>query len=399
MITKFKIFEIKEYQYYDFHNDMFNKKIRDVNHYIDIIKNSDKYHISLGQAEILFHWSTIENFPELAEALLDVLPLKSLKRLDRSIAALPYKYFSKILKYKDMYKLINKSSMIKNIIYYGKTDAAKKLSLLKKFGIIFNNDAIRNAAYAENLEAVKYFFEKEGLDPSEKEESFNIPENCLDSATEHNKGPDVINYLVTKAHVPVTYRHIYNVINNKNLEALPALINSNKIIEDYAYSSWSTYRKHPIYLNNLIKLMIEKKLIKESKKLLSNTKMKGYDIIQSLAKHSANIGDFIDKKTLKIVYWIISNYDGNENSYTTRIVTKENKDFWINKFKQNPHLIYNMLDGMDKKILEDYDFQKILLDMNPKNIKYIIKVLDPKIEKEYSDIPEIFDITLNKYNI
>lgn len=399
MITKFKIYEVKEYKYYDFYDDMFKKKIRDVNHYINIIKNSE-YHVSLNQTETLFHWAAIEHFSELAEAILDILPLSSLKKLNRSIAQLPYKYFSKILRYKDLYKtIVSNTNIIEDIIYYGRIDSAKKLFLLKNFGAKYNNEYIRKAAYAENFEAVKYFFEKEKLDPSEKVKTFDISENALDDAAEHNKGSEVINYLVTKAKVPVTYRHIYNVINNNNLNALPALINSKNIIDDYAFSYYSTYRKHPIYLTNLIQLMVGKDLMNEIKILLSDVKMKGYDTIQTLTKHSPDKGDFLDDKTLKIVYWIISNYDGDENSYTTRIITKGHKDFWIQKIKENPKLIYKMINGIDKEILKDYEIQKILLDDNERNIKYIIDKLDPKIEKEYKDIPEIFDITLNKYNI
>ena len=398
MITNFKIYEKKiAPKYYYFNNDDF--KYTDVNYFINIIKTN---FITENEEDRLFYWACI-NLPELALTLVDYIPTNSIIKNHRGVAKLPYDYFKSILKNDNVLnKLIISKDFLTSIVYYN--NDVKKLKLLEYLGAKFNQDLLISACWSDNLSTVKFLINT-GLDPNKKKNAtFSYaPENCLDIATQNNKKPDIIKYLVDLG-VEVTYRQIHNVILNNNLDAVPFLVNSKNIIDDYSYSNYATRQENriPYQLYDLITLMLTKNLNKYIKNLLNREKNKGYDILQTLTLSSLNTPDnknetdnkYLNPKNLELAYWIIDNYNGKyENSYTTRFITYNNEKFWFNKMKQNPSII-SKLRYLNNNILKSYEYQKIILDADSDNLKYIKDILNPKIEKEFDYI-----INTNKFNI
>jgi len=384
MITKFNKYE-KIYEW-AFHDEFHKEKIRNVDYYIDRIH---KEKLSEKDIEYLFHWSCVYEFPELAVALSDIFSEYTLTKQNRSIAQIKdYKSFKKIIKKCNLVSLKNDRDFLEHLIH--SNDDEGKIKLVKELGLNVNQKTLETACFSGKVNIVKYLVSI-GLDPTKRREaSFSHqPENCLDIATDYNKTPELIKYLVEKLNIPVTYRHMANVIYKENLDALPFLINSNNLIDDYSYSGWATHEenKHQYSLGNLLSLMISKKIKnKLIKKVLSKTKDFGYNNLQSLPRN------------FNLIYWIISNYTGSENSYTTKQITQGNKKFWLKKMKENPSII-SKLRHVNKGLLTSYEYQKLILDIDPKNVKYIINDLHPEIEKEFSDIPEIFNKTVSRYNL
>jgi len=390
MITNFKIYEKKTKPvFYSFYEDF--KSIIDVNHYINIIntKNITEY-----EEDRLFYFACRE-LPELAVKLVDYVPAKKFSKNNTAVCELPYIYFKSILKNDNIYKaLIKEPEFLNNLVYHNSD--VKKFKLLKDLGVTFNQDLLMTACFKGKLDIVKFLIST-GLDPNKKKDATfsRAPENCIDYATKYNDKPDVIKYLINLG-VPVTYRHIYNVIHKGNLDAVSFLVNSKNIEEDYSFSSYATHSedKYQYRLDNLISLMISEKLDRFVRVILDKVKDKGYSIIQGLPFKYYRNGKILSTKYLELAYWIISNYDGKyENSFTTEFITNYNEDFWINKMKQYPSII-SKLRHMDISILKSYDYQKTILDDNIDNLKYIKDILNPKIEKEFDYL-----INTSKFNL
>lgn len=390
MIIKFKIYEKKtKPEFYSFHEDF--KSIRDVNHYINILntKNITEY-----EENRLFNFACRE-LSELAVKLVDYVPAKTFSKNSSSVAELPYTYFKSILKNDNIYKsLVKDSDFFRNLVYYNSD--VKKFKLLKELGATFNQDLLLTASFKGNLDIVKFLIST-GLYPNKKKESSfgRAQENCMYYATQHNEKYNLIKYLVDLG-LPVTYRHIYNVIQKGNLDAVPYLINSKNMVDDYSYSPHATYQEHrnPYSLGSLISLMISEKLDKYITVLLDKVKDKGYNTIQLLPKVNNGNDKSLSPKYLELAYWIISNCDDKyENSFTTEFMTNYNEKFWINKMKQNPSII-SKLRQMDISILKSYEYQKIILNYNIDNLKYIKDILNPRIEKEFDYL-----INTSKFNI
>lgn len=395
--------KIKQPEYYDIYDDLRN--IKDVDYYLNLLETKN---ISDYDKSRLFYWSCRE-LPELALKLLKILPLQMIVENKRGIVQLEYPYFSKILKYKDLYKyLITKNDFINDVLFYSYDDDTRKLILLKKLGYIFTQNNLESLSYTNKINNIKYLV-NQGFDPSLKRKSSygDMPQNCLDTATSYGKeNIEVIKYLVQNLHIPVTYRHIYNVIAKRNLEAVPILVNTKKFSDDYSYSNYATNddNRHQFRLNSLIYPMLNNNLDEYLKILLKNRNV-GYSILQSLPSltdHNKNYTvkiKYLDPKYLDFAYEILNNYDGKyENSETTTFITHNNEKYWLKKMKQNPSII-SKLTELEEDFKTSYKYQKIILDADAKNVKYIIDDLNPRIMEEYSDIPEILDKTANKYNL
>lgn len=398
-----------------FHDDFHKEKIRDVNYYIDKIKSEDVDNNSIEQ---LFHWSCTYNFPELALALVDLLGYQ-IVRLHRSIAYLEYNTFKKIIEKNDLYKrleVVGKGSteFISEIIYYGGKDSVKKLKLLKKLGYEINKDTLRIACYGNNLEVIKYLVSL-GFDPKEKEKTSysDRPQNCLDIATNYGKDNyDVIKYLVKDLKIPVTYRHMHNVIN-KDKKALEFLVKSDNIIDDYAYSSWSThdedkkqYTLRDILSSlagkgrmDLFKYLVDKEDIKDKYNFVFslNTKRdwKGFD---------EGTNTYIKPDQLDMAYYLFKQSKIEPYIGVVEFVMNNNEDYWYDKFRKDPELFKMINPAMPYEHIKKYKYQKILFDSGDKEfinhlIKFYEKDIDEKILKEFSDMPEIMDIILKKYNL
>ena len=393
---------------YDFWNDYQREKIRDVDHYMNII-NGDKYHVYLSQLESLFHWSCMEKESELALAFSKVLPESSIVKL-RSIYSLDYKTFKTIVEKNNLYKkLINNKELVENLIYYGGDDV-NKLKLFQKYGVVFTQKNLENASYSGKEKIVKYLVSI-GLDPfiTRKASYSDAQENCLDLAAYHNKTPEVIKYFVEKLNIPVTYRHMKNVIKTGNLEALPILLNSKNLTPDYAASGhYSTHRDYAVTLADLISFMCGKNLDnldKYIKILLSREKDFGYSILVYLPSQSefnrtnnSYENNRISDNYLDLAYWVISKYKGVERADISQFITLMHDKFWLKKMKENPSII-SKLRRCSESILKSYAYQKIVLDNNERDFIYIIKYIHTTIISEYDHIPEIFDLQLNKYNL
>lgn len=392
---------IKKYErykkpvYYSFHDDM-NEDHPDVDYFLNIIKTKEIYE---GSLENLFYWSC-RNFPKLAIELNGVIPFKIILKGIIGIVQLNYDNFRAILKKNNLYTLlINNKEFIEKILYYG--DDTKKLILLKKLGFVFNQSLLRTACFVGCVNIVKYLV-NQGFDPKEKkEDSFTYaPENCLDIATQWNKTPEVIKYLVEQLKIPVTYRHIINVIYKDNLNAIPILINAKIIVDDYCYSRYATHQenKEPYRLGDVVKIMLNKNLDDLLKIILIKEKDHGYDQLQKLPELGfSNL--YLNPKYLEFAYWIINNWNGeNENFISTKFITTNNEKFWFRKIRKNPSIIPK-LTKMRQEVLDSYKYQKLILNKDEKNIKYIINNLHPRILSEFDHIPEILNKIANKYNI
>ena len=390
MIIKFKIYEKKATpEYYSFYEDF--KSILDVNHYINILKTKN---ITEYEEDRLLYFACRE-LPELSVKLVDYIPTKTFSKNNSAVAELPYNYFKSILKNDNIYNaLINNSEFFSNLVYHNSD--VKNFKLLKDLGATFNQDLLMTACFKGSLDIVKFLIST-GLDPNKKKDATfsRAPENCMDYATKYNDKSNVIKYLVDLG-VPVTYRHIYNVIQKGNLDAVPYLVNSKNLVKDYSFSSYATQSqdKYQYTLSSLVSLMLNNNLNKYVKILLNKEKDKGYDILQGLPFEYYDNYKIINTKYLELAYSIISNYDGKyENSFTTEFITNYNEKFWLNKMKRNPSII-SKLRNMDISILKLYDYQKIILEDDIDNLKYIKNILNPKIEKEFDYL-----INTSKFNI
>jgi hypothetical protein len=393
----------KQPEYYDIYDDLRN--IKDVDYYLNLLhtKNISDYNKSR-----LFYWSCRE-LPELALKLFSILPINIIIENKRGIAQLDYLYFSKILRKNDLYKLlIVRNDFIHDVLYYSNDDT-KKLILLKKLGYIFTQKNLESFCYTNKINSIKYLV-NQGLDPAIKDKANygDMPQNCLDIATRYSdKNIEVIKYLVQKLNIPVTYRHIDNVISKRNLDAVPILINAKKFIDDYSYSRYATHEedKYEFRLNWLIHPMLNNGL-DEYLKILLKRKNVGYSILQSLPYltdgdfiNRKNMVKYLDPKYLDFAYEILNNYDGKyENDDTTIFITHKNEKYWLKKMKKNPSIIYKLTE-LEDDFKNSYQYQKTILDADPKNVKYIIKNLNPRIMYEYDHIPEILDKSANKYNL
>jgi hypothetical protein len=393
----------KLFEWY-FYDEFHKEKIRDVDYYLDRIKKEKVGKDSIDQ---LFHWACVENFSELVLALNNFLDKSSLIRLNRSITYLDFKTFKTILEKDNLYKnLLKDRDFLSNVIYYG-DDLVEKVKYLETLGFNINDDFLRYCCYSDKLELIKYLVSK-GLDPKkiQKDKITDIPQNCLDIATSYNKkGIKIIKYLVEELNTPVTYRHMNSVIDNP--EALDIIMKSKNIIDDYSYSMYSTNgennRQFTLYkfLNNLS----SKNLIKYIKILADRDKKRGYDFLQNLNSKKdwqgfdKKFDEYLDPSQLEIAYYIIDNYDGDyENATTTQFITHNNEDFWLKKMKENPSIIKKLL-YLDDKVRKSYKYQKILMEADEKNLKYIKNIIHPNIIKEYDHLPEVLDIIAKKYNL
>jgi len=395
MITNFKIFEKKVKDLYYFYDDM-KKDAHDVDYFLNLIKTKN---VTSDELERLFYWSCRE-FPKLSLALIDVMPARSIQKEIRGIVQLDVDDFKKLIEKNDIYKgLITNKEFLEEIIYYGH-DKVDKFKILEKLGATFNQRLLSLACYAGRINIVKYLIDK-GFDPNiKKEASFShAPQNCLDDATLYNKTPDVIKYLVEDLNMPVTYRHIYNVLVMDNFDALPSLINSKNIIDDYSYSMYATHNEdqHPFYFSSLISKILNKNQEKYIIPLFKG-KNDGYDDLQSLPSIK-NYNNILDPKYLELAYRIIKNYKGNSsNSSSIRFITRNNEEFWFKKMKQDPSIISKLIK-MDDEVIKSYKFQKLILDIDKDNLKYIINKLHPKILIEYGHLPGVINIIASKFNI
>jgi hypothetical protein len=388
---------------YDFWKDFNEKKIRDIDHYLNIIHN-DKYHVYLSQLESLFHWCCYEHCNDLALALSNELPKSSLAKLGRSLSYLDYKAYKTIMEKDDLYKLImhKDREFVDNLIYYG-IDDAKKLNLMINWGIVFTQKNLESASFAGRENIVKYLVSI-GLDPSIKTKTTydESQENCLDKAASHNKNPNIIKYFVTKLNIPVTFRHMRDVIKNDNLNALPILINSKNIIPDYAYSNnrHGTSYNTIVNLADVIRVMLNKNLNKYIKILLNREFDYGYNIIDDLPSNSEYNNKThryensrIKSEYLNLAYWILSKYNGKENISITHFITNKHEKFWLNKMKTNPGIILKLKMIFDD-LARSYEYQKIILDIDPNNLENIIDIINPKIKIEYNHL-----VNAKKYNL
>jgi len=396
MIVKFKIFEkVKPIKYYSFSKDF--DTIHDVDHYLNILKTKIVY---IDEIHRLIWWAGKE-LPELLVALTDVLSPEIIVKDSKWITKLTYKYFEEILdKPSIREKLLNNKEFLNCLVYYGDVD---KFELIKSFGESFTQGLLHSACYAYNLPVVK-FLVGEGLDPSIRKKALysHKPENCLDEATSHNDKPEVIKYLVNLG-VPVTYRHMRNVIYRNNFDALECLINSNNIIDDYSASSYATHTedRRQYTLHDLISFMAGRDLDEYIKILFSKESDCGYRYLQSLPEIKEKFNSktweheivYLSPKCLELAFWVIKNYNGPENHSTTPYITQNNEKFWFKKMKSDTDIIPKLL-RLSKHILESYTYQKLILTVDSKYLKYIINFIHPNIADEFDYL-----IDANKYNI
>lgn len=395
------------------YDEFFNDKIRDVDYYLDKIKN----HTIEGSVSDLFHWSCTKQFPEMVIALLDILPLRELIRLERSITFLDFETFKTVMLKNDLYKefLTNRNNFLEYVIHHAKTDDRNKtFDFLEKLGFKLDSKLLRIAAFHGQVDLVKYFVKNKGLDPTKKIQATwtHAEENCLDEATKYNTTPDLIKYLVEELNIPVTCRHIYNVVCKDNYEALPILLNSKIKARDYSYSGYATHDidKYEINFFKLIDLLSDRGVDMKYLKMIldAQSHQDQYNALDALKRKSDFLGfdhpkderfdKYLAQPELDLAYDIISNYNGKENPYITRRITHNNEKYWINKMKQNPSIIGKLI-GMDDKITKSYEFQKMILDIDENNAKYIVHKLHPKIINEYDHIPEIMELLVKKYNL
>ena len=106
---------------------------------------------------------------------------------------------------------------------------------------------------------------------------------------------------------------------------------------------------------------------------------------------------YLNPKSLDVAYWIIDNYNGYQNSYNIKFITHKNAKFWLKKIKENPSIIAKIKD-IDEDVANSYEYQKLILDIDINNVKYIVNNLHPKITQEY-DHPDILAKVADNYNI
>lgn len=333
MITKFKKYKnIKEKV--DIYNLFHTEKNRDDKYYIDLIKKGE---INKYDLERLFHWCCVFDFQELAFKISKYIDNQTLYNLIRSITYLKYDYFKKIIEKDDLYKLLFKDRYFVEYIfnYSEKDEIVKKLKLIKKLGYKFIQNDLETACFKDRtgVDIIKYLTSL-GLDPKKKKPSTfsHKMENCLDISTNYNENSEKIKYLVEELKIPITYRHMHNVIVKNNLESLKVLINNmDNLIDDYSYSDYATHSedKYKYVLYDIVSLMYNKKLFEYLKMFIKNL---------------------------------------NKTELITRTMTSN--------------------------ILSTYDFQKILLDADPNNLKYIEHILSDRIKEEYSYL-----IDSKKFNV
>jgi len=398
----------KQIVYYDFYADMIDDH-KDIDYFLNIINTKD---VHINTMETLFYWSC-RKFQTLAIKLADLLKtpflIKSVSI--KGIVQLDYVNFKTIIEKNELYKYIIKNNeFIKDIFYYGNVDIVKKLKLINSLGAVFNQNILRSVCYTDKVDVVKYFV-SQGLDPRDMSSTnySDSPENCLDIATKFSKSVDIIKYLVEDLKIAVTYRHMRNVIYNNNLKTTfynALTILSNGIItDDYSYSRYATHdeNKYQYKLSSLIKILAINGIDDFLKKILKND---AYSHIQDLPEiKNFNVTtwthgeEHLDPKYLKIAYWIIDNWNGNnENSYSTKYITIDNEKFWLQKIKKNPSII-TKIKYMSSETVNSYEYQKLILSKDEKNIKYIIGNLHPKIMTEYDHMPEVLNLLASKYNL
>lgn len=392
-------------KFYDFKHDIVYKNLRDADYWWEIINNTKYDNYSL---EHLFKTACIY-IPELTVKMVDILSPEQIIKNSEQIYKLPLNEFKNLLIKNDLYKKFDLSKIV-DIHSDDDIDDIEKIKLLKSLNpnITFSVKLLNSAIFYKNLNLFKYLISI-GLDPSEKYEIFNISRNSLGNLFSNiynmNKETFInfLKYIVNDLNVAVTPKHIYEVI--KNIEkvgddALEILMNAKNTTDDYEYSGWSTYDKTPITKSNVVTALtssnkIDINLIK--KYLISLSKF-GYEYLQLFSgisefnQKDRKYDKTFDPKNLELAYWIISNFTGQENSFTTEYITNNNMDYWLKKMKENPNII-DKLKELDPKIKDSYEYQKTLLEIDPKYSK-IIRNIHPKIEKEFKYI-----FSANKYNV
>src|SRR5574344_330676 len=396
-------------KYYNFKPDIFYKNLRNADYWWEIITNTKYDDYSL---EHLFKLAC-QYIPKLAVKMVDVLSPEQIIENGEHIYELPLNEFKSFLLKNDLYKKINLSKLvnINNINNNGDNDDIEKIKLLKSLNpnIKLSANLLHSAIFYKNIKLFKYLISI-GLDASEKIKSFNISINSLGQLilNIHNMNKvifiEFLKYIVNDLNIAVTPKHIYEVI--KNIEklgddALEILINAKNTTDDYEYSGWSTYNKKPISKSDIITALTssDKIDIKLKKKYLKSLSNFGYEHLQnfsSIRNFNQKIWEYVETinpKNLELVYWVISNYDGQyENSFTTKFITNNNMNFWLKKMKKNPTII-DKLKELDPKIKDSYEYQKTLLEIDPQYSK-TLKNINPKIEREFKHI-----FTANKYNL
>jgi len=403
----------KLYEQY-FHDEFHKDKIRDVDYYLDRIK---KEKISNDSIDLLFHWSCIYNFPELALALIDMLGTRILK-LNRSIAYLKYDAFKKILETNDLYKKFsNKEEIIDNVIYYSKDDDVnKKLEYLQNLGFELNDKALRTASFTCNLKVVKYLV-KLGLDPrkKEKEKYSDSPTNCLDIATKYNRDKDktteIVDYFVNELNIPVTFRHMYNVLSNDNYEAFEILMKSKNRIQDYSFSFYATNdeNKYQMVLRDVLRRLSNKDKMDYFKYLVDEIYEEDkymYVYYLNLKKDwkgfNKETKEYIDPKDLEMAYYLIKTSKKNPHDGYIELLMNQNEKFWLDKMKSDKDLILRLWH-LPPQIKESYEYQKIIFESDNEIINKFIekneKYIHTRIMKEYDHLPQILELITKKYNI
>lgn len=394
-----------EPKFYDFKPDIVYKNLRDADYWWGIITNTKYDNYSL---EHLFKISCIY-IPDLAVKMVDILSPNQITKNSELIYKLPLNEFKTLLLKNDLYKKINLQKIID--IHSNDNDDIEKIKLLKSLNpnIKLSDILLHSAIFYKNIKLFKYLISI-GLDASEKIEYFNISRNSLGQLISniHNMNKEIfiefLKYIVNDLNIAVTPKHIYDVIKNIEKigdESFEILINAKNIINDYEYNGWSTYDKTPITKSNIVTALTssDKFDIKLQKKYLKSLSNFGYEYLQSFSSEREfnqkkwEYVETINPKTLELVYWVISNYDGRyENSFTTKFITNNNADFWIKKMKKNTTII-DKLKELDPKIKDSYEYQKTLLEIDPKYSKTFTNI-HPKIKDEFDYIflAEIYNI-------
>lgn len=412
IITNYKNFMIlNEYSFYD---DFVKNKIRNVEYYLDEIKKNNHTENDVVQ---LFHWACLENIGDLAYELSKILSDKKLRDYASSIINLEHKYFKKILNEnkKIIISGLNHNNFIEKLI---NSDNVENFKLFSN-EIELTQKLLMWSCYYESYNIFKYLISK-GLNPERMEK--NSPWtyhkiNCLDEACERNKSYKIIDALVNDLKLHITYRHMYDTIDNDNFKAFEILLKSNKIIDDYAYSHMNTHsNKHKITLMDVVNILKSKNKINYIKKLLNDNSRinEAYHEIQMLPKNIAyknkNVfgepdvfgpyKEVLKKDFLDIAYLIINLYKGAENFFNTIFITDGHEKYWIKKMKENPNII-EKLEGLSDEFKSKYEYQKMLLELDEKNIQKIIDsgVINPKILKEYDYLDEVIKLTSDKFNL
>lgn len=340
--------------------------------------------------------------------MADILSPEQIIKNSEQIYKLPLNEFKNLLIKNDLYKKFDLSKIV-DIHSNDDNDDIEKIKLLKLLNpnIVFSVKLLNSAIFYKNINLFKYLISI-GLDASEKYENFNISRNSLGNLISNiydmNKETfiEFLKYIVNNLNVAVTPKHIYEVVKNIEKvgdEAFKILMKAKNTTDDYEYSGWSTYEKTPITKSDVVTALTSSKInINLIKKYLISLSKFGYEYLQLFSGISSfNQKDWkydktFDPKNLELAYWIISNFTGQENSFTTEYITNNNMDFWLKKMKQNPSII-DKLKELSPKIKNSYEYQKTLLEIDPKYSK-TLRNIHPKIEKEFKYL-----FTANKYNV